>query len=174
MIRIQKTSERSDRPASKNCAGPLNVTVRKPGNRIARSGSSIILREDVVLSTRSPTHVDVVAGGSAVGNLNVVSGGLVPSNHLLSTLGALGRVTAAPGRGLGLSKLLGRGGVCDMAPVVGHVHVGLATAVRHPEPGTVAAASRASREILGDIVGGDALPRSAVAWVSRQARSAGE
>lgn len=48
------------------------------------------LVKDVVLSTRSPTHLPVVAGRSAVGNLDVVAGSLVPSNHLLGTGEALG------------------------------------------------------------------------------------
>lgn len=48
------------------------------------------LVEDVVLSTRSPAHLLVVAGRSAVGNLDVVAGSLVPSNHLLGTGEALG------------------------------------------------------------------------------------
>lgn len=48
------------------------------------------LSKDVVLSTRSPAHLPVVAGGSTVGNLNVVAGSLVPSNHLLGTGEAFG------------------------------------------------------------------------------------
>lgn len=48
------------------------------------------LSKDVVLSTRSPAHLPVVAGRSAVGNLDVVAGSLVPSNHLLGTREALG------------------------------------------------------------------------------------
>jgi hypothetical protein len=49
-----------------------------------------------------------------------------------------------------------------MASVVSHVHVGLATAVGDPEPSAVAAALGASRKILGDFVGSNALPRSAI------------
>lgn len=49
-----------------------------------------------------------------------------------------------------------------MASVVGHVHVGLTTAVRDPEPGAVATALRALREILRDLVGSNTLPRSAI------------
>lgn len=120
------------------------------------------LLEDVVLGTRSPAHVGTVGGRSTVGNLDVVARSLVPGNHLLSTGQALGRVISAVNGDLSLGNLLGGGGAGDMASVIGHVHVGLTTAVGDPEPGAVAAALGALGEILGDLVGSNTLPRSAI------------
>lgn len=51
----------------------------------------------------------------------------VPGHHLLGALDALGRVVAAPDGGLGRAELLGGRAARDLAAVVLHVHVGLAT-----------------------------------------------
>lgn len=49
-----------------------------------------------------------------------------------------------------------------MASVVGHVHVGRATAVGNPQPGAVASTGRAGRKILGNVVGSNTLPGGAI------------
>lgn len=124
------------------------------------------LLEDIVLGTSSPTHVGTVGGRSTVGDLDVVASSLVPGNHLLSTGQALGGVISAVNGDLSLGNLLGGSGAGDVASVVRHVHVGLTTAIGDPEPSAVASALGALREILGDLVGGNTLPRSAKVGIS--------
>lgn len=84
----------------------------------------------------------------------------VPGNHLLGSADTLGLVVLAVDWGLGRGELAVRRGVCNMALVVGHVHVGLTTAIRNPKPGAVAAARRAGRKVLRDVICGQSLPRS--------------
>lgn len=81
---------------------------------------------------------------------------------MLGTLDASALVVLAVDGSLSGGQLAVGGGVGDMTLVVGHVHVGLTAAIRNPEPGAVAATRRAGREVLGDIVGSNTLPRSAV------------
>lgn len=65
--------------------------VVKACSNVANGGAAArALSKDVVLRTGSPAHVPVVTGRGAVGNLDVVAGSLVPSNHLLGTGEALG------------------------------------------------------------------------------------
>ena len=115
--------------------------------------------KNIILRTIRPPTVSTICRALARPSLDIVAGELIPRDHLLGAFDALGAVVAAVDGWLGLRERRGARRARDVAAVARHVHVRLAAAVGHPQPGAVAAARRAGGQGGGDGVGGEALPR---------------